>query len=70
MIPVAKLDSALIRTTFMQLVQQLVEIDIDLVCCLVDGHSINRKFYKHEMCGGILKDNVVDPADRSLCFSP
>ena len=48
MIPVVKLDSALLKTMFFPIVQQLTPMDIDPVCCIVDGHSSYRKFYQHE----------------------
>ena len=74
MIPVVKLDSALLKTMFFQIVQQLTPMDIDPVCSIVGGHSSNRKFYQHELCEGSLRDYIVNPVDSSkvirLSFDP
>ena len=49
-------------------------MDIDPVCCLVDGHSSNRKFYQHELCEGSLREYIVNLVDSSkvihLSFDP
>ena len=37
-----KLDSALLKTMFIQIVQQFVPIGIDPECCIVDGHYTNK----------------------------
>ena len=49
---------------FTLVVHQLVEIDIDPVCCLVDGHPTNRKCYR-ELCGGNLEVSIINPANIS-----
>ena len=49
-------------------------MDIDPVCCKVDGHSSSRKFYQHELCEGSLREDIVNPVDSSkvihLSFDP
>ena len=74
MIPVVKLDSALLKTMFFQIVQQLTPMYIDPVCCIVGGHSSNRKFYQHELCEGSLREYIVNLVDSSkvihLSFDP
>ena len=60
MIPMVKLDSALLKTMFIQIIQQLVPMGIDPVCCIVDGHSFNRKFYQQELRGASVRDSIAN----------
>ena len=49
------------KKRFTLVVHQLVEIDIDPVCCLVDGYPTNRKLYR-ELCGGNLENSIINPS--------
>ena len=64
MVPLNKLDSSIMKNLFTLVVHKLVEIDIDPVCCLVNGHPTNRKFYR-ELCGGNLEVSIINPANIS-----
>ena len=64
MVPLNKLDCSILKELSTLVFHQLVEIDIDPVCCLVDGHPTNRKFY-WELCGGNLEVSITNPANIS-----
>ena len=62
MVKLNKLDSSIVKKLFTLVVHRLVEIDINPVCCLVDGHPTNRKFYR-ELCDGNLEVFIINPAN-------
>ena len=59
MVLLATLDSSMMRKPFTLVVHQLVEIEIDPFCYLVDGHPTNQKFYIHELCAGNLQVSIT-----------
>ena len=60
MVPVVRLDAELVNTYYKQVLQVVTDIGFETVTTLMDGHSINRRFYQI-LCGGVLKPYIENP---------
>ena len=65
MVPLTKIDSGKIDDLFQLVLKTVHNIGFYVVTTLVDGHSSNVKFYKDELCEGVLKDHLIHPLDES-----
>ena len=72
--PLTCINSGIVLKVYMTLLKTVVKIGFDVTVTLVDGHSSNCKFYKDELCSGMLNcyiDNPLKSQNRIfLLFDP
>ena len=70
MSPIDKLDSDILHSMWLNVLEKLTEIGFDVVSDTVDGHSSNRKFYKEKLCGGVMKTQIPHPFKEDAWLFP
>lgn len=72
--PLTCINSGIILKVYMTLLKTVVEIGFDVTVTLVDGHSSNCKFFKDELCSGMLNCSINNPLKSQnrifLLFDP
>ena len=54
MVPLTKIDSGKINNLFSKVLEAITPLGYNVVATLLDGHSLNEKFYKKELCNNEL----------------
>ena len=52
--PIKSINSKIIANVYHQLLEVALKIRFDVTVTLVDGHSSNYKFFKNELCSGVM----------------
>ena len=72
--PLTCINSGIIFKVYMTLLESVVKIGFDVTVTLVDGHSSNCKFFKDELCSGMLNCSINNPLQSQnrifLLFDP